>query len=323
MGPRRAVQVGLKFAREELASPVRGHEPAMLRRGFVSAERWLYPNAHVAPQDYLSYLTISTRVYHLNSPVTISLFKNKIAFQDSLEARGLARHAPRFHATVLDGHLYARTSLDAVDGFVVKPAMGNGGRDVLVVPTPDELVARSPQWEAHVVQERILSRGWAAELSPDALPTARVLALRDPVSNEAFVAAAVLQFGTRKSGNVDNFGAGGIAARIDVDTGELSAAVGMPNSAQRQVFSHHPERGGQIEGRRIPGWSEVVRLTEALMAGFPEAIHIGWDIHPGPDGPVLIEGNTSPNVNIFQAHGPLLTDPRIHRFYRHHGVLRG
>jgi hypothetical protein len=40
------------------------------------------------------------------------------------------------------------------------------------------------------------------------------------------------------------------------------------------------------------------------------------------DGPVLIEGNNHSDVNLIQAHRPLLANARVRAFYERHGILR-
>lgn len=35
----------------------------------------------------------------------------------------------------------------------------------------------------------------------------------------------------------------------------------------------------------------------------------------------FLEGNTNSDVKIIQVHGELLKDPKIKRFYQHHGVV--
>jgi hypothetical protein len=40
------------------------------------------------------------------------------------------------------------------------------------------------------------------------------------------------------------------------------------------------------------------------------------------DGPVLIEGNNKSDVNLIQAHRPLLANARVRAFYERHGLLR-
>jgi hypothetical protein len=70
------------------------------------------------------------------------------------------------------------------------------------------------------------------------------------------------------------------------------------------IFSTHPLTGAPIAGREVPSWNEVLDLARRAHAAFPDHVAIGWDIAILEDGPALVEGNKSPDLDIIQrTHG--------------------
>ena len=67
-------------------------------------------------------------------------------------------------------------------------------------------------------------------------------------------------------------------------------------------------------------------LTAVIVLAFIALVHLvrlflGWDVVVTADGIRLLEGNANTGMNVLQVHGPLLSDPRIRRFYESHGGL--
>lgn len=111
---------------------------------------------------------------------------------------------------------------------------------------------------------------------------------------------------------VDNFHAGGVAAKVDMRTGTLGRAtdVGMrPDIGWRD---RHPDTDAQITGRVLPLWAETRELATRAHAAFPDRLLIGWDVAITRDGPMLIEGNSGPDLDIIQRiHGEPLGNTRF------------
>jgi hypothetical protein len=94
------------------------------------------------------------------------------------------------------------------------------------------------------------------------------------------------------------------AASVDLETGRLGAMTGDKPECLSQWHERHPVTGVDIVGRLVPGWDQVVDLAERAHGVIRDRILVGWDIAVTPDGPVLIEGNSYPDVHYPQ---------RIHR----------
>jgi hypothetical protein len=94
------------------------------------------------------------------------------------------------------------------------------------------------------------------------------------------------------------------AAAVDLKTGRLGPMTGDKPECLSQWHDRHPVTGVEVLGRSVPGWDEVVALVERTHRVINDRILVGWDVALTPDGPVLLEGNSYPDVHYPQ---------RIHR----------
>ncbi len=207
-----------------------------------------------------------------------------------------------------------RTTLPDADLFI-KPSRGRGGAGaVLFIAVGggrfrrhgrtrtiggEDLLARLSRWSRRrrvLVQERLVNHADISGLSPVALSTARILTIRDERGEPTPVAGAFrMAVGVKV---VDNFHAGGIAAPIDLRTGTLGSATALEPFSPRHAI--HPATGERIAGRAIPQWDRALDLVRRAHAAFPGVVIVGWDVAITPSGPVLVEGNAAPDVDIHQ-----------------------
>ena len=299
--------------------------PGLWQRGFLSSRAYLYPGIEDRSVPYLSDAAVERHVPRINAPTAQGLLEDKLVFYEALVARGLAAQAPEVFGVVVGGRFRPRVPssvhrLRAQDRVVVKPVRGSGGRGVRVVSGPDIVASVEAAGSGVLVQELITgARDWAGS-SERCLNTVRLVVLRLD-DGSPLLAGAVHRFGTAASGFVDNVSAGGLCSRIDLDDGRLGPAVGLPRRAERVEHDVHPDTGRRLTGATVPQWQQVRELALDLMAHFPEADHVGWDVCLSDRGPLVVEGNGSmPNLNVLQFSGPFLQDGRVREFYRRHGL---
>ena len=99
---------------------------------------------------------------------------------------------------------------------------------------------------------------------------------------------------------VDNLHAGGIAAAVDLDGGTLGPASNLGADSRLGWLDRHPDTGAAITGMQLPRWDEVRAFALRSHRAFADRILVGWDIAITPDGPVLVEGNGAPDLDIMQ-----------------------
>src|SRR4051794_16453738 len=118
-----------------------------------------------------------------------------------------------------------------------------------------------------VISDFVEQHDRLAAIYPNTTNTMRVMTFRDVDTDEPFVAFAGHRFGTQRSEPVDNFGAGGLSAGIDLETGVLERGMRrVPRassgpgrgSSEMEWIDQHPDTGAQITGTKIPHWQSVV-----------------------------------------------------------------
>ncbi len=203
------------------------------------------------------------------------------------------------------------------EDLFIKPRQGNGGhnaerwdyigQDMYQNSSGEKfsksdllanLLAQSVK-DDFIIQPRLVNHPALADISNDALSTVRVLTCRNEqgvpeVTNVAFRMAV--------GGNsvVDNFHQGGLAAPVDIKTGAIGQAsdIGIkPGMGWRDV---HPVSGVRFKDRILPDWQTVLDLACNAHKAFPQRIMVGWDVAMLKDGPMIIEGNGKPDLDIHQ-----------------------
>jgi hypothetical protein len=268
--------------------------------------------------DYLSRAETKRGAFlllrrYLRSPEKTSL-GNKLRFFERCEAHDLRTMPVLAHAESGVLHFVEGNELPARDLFL-KPTNGRGGvgsdwwacdgdgyRSSAGVQMTREALTQHilelSQIEPYLVAPRLTCHRDLADLSNGALSTARIVTVRN--ERGGFEATdAVFRMAVGSNTIVDNFHAGGLAANVAMETGELSRATDLalrPDVGWRDV---HPS-GAMITGRKLPFWPEAIELVERAHMAFPDRILIGWDVALLAGGPCIIEGNGAPDLDIHQ-----------------------
>jgi putative polysaccharide biosynthesis protein len=235
-------------------------------------------------------------------------------------------------------HVDAKTqppALPQTDLFV-KPVAGRGGTgaerwdyiapNLFASPNGEQLtssallkrlVERSRQ-RPLLVQPRLRPHRELAAISTGALPTIRVVTCLDEQGRPEVV-AAMLRSSIGRNVTVDNLHAGGMGALIDVPTGRLGPASDLGSDSRVGWFSTHPDTGAPVESRVLPYWDEAKRLAADAHRHFNDRVLIGWDVAILDDGPILIEGNGNPDLDILQRFMRIgFREHRLGELLRHH-----
>jgi hypothetical protein len=172
--------------------------------------------------------------------------------------------------------------------------------------------------ERYLIQRRLVPHPELAGLSADVLTTVRMVTILDETGGYE-ATHAVYRMPNHPGAKVDNFHAGGLAAKVDIETGELGPASDIGLHPNSDWHAKHPLSGAQISGRKLPFWKETLDLARRAHAAMPERAVIGWDIAIVVDGPVMIEGNGGADLDIIQrAHREPMGDSRFGELLAHH-----
>jgi len=185
--------------------------------------------------------------------------------------------------------------------------------------TRDQLTARineASMQRAQLVTRRLRNHPEIADLAVESLITFRVFTCFD-AKGEPVVTHAMLRTVSKLEPAWDTEEE--YAAAVDVDTGRLGKMCGDADMAPDAWWEKHPKTGAAVTGRVIQNWPAVADLARRAHRVFNGRMIIGWDLALGPDGPVVIEGNSDADTHFLQrVHRQMIGRSRMEPLLRHH-----
>jgi alpha-L-glutamate ligase-like protein len=212
-----------------------------------------------------------------------------------------------------------------LDSFVVKPAQGSGGDGILVITGRSKrkreafrlssgVLISMGEIEHHIsnivggqyslsgnrdkalIEYCVHFDPTFADVSYQGVPDVRVVVYR------GYPAMAMVRLPTRASDGKANLHQGAVGTGVDLATGQT--LVGVLNDA---IVEEHPDTGALVAGLRIPQWDFILESSargyEVTGLGY-----LGVDMVIDNDkGPLILEMNARPGLNIQIANGTGLT----------------
>lgn len=319
------------------------------QRGFLSRAEVLYDFEGYDPRDYLTDYERYVETRGINGRFGIAL-DNKLLFHRLMA--DFEGRLPELHGIIEDGNFRPiadpdedrgpiRPAIEWVEGTMVpgetrvlKWILGGGGHNIrFLTRTEDgwridgepigraQLDSELAGLDEYIVTDFVAQAAYADDFYPETTNTLRLVTMWDPEEDEPFLARGIHRIGTRETAPMDNWTQGGLGAEIDPETGELGESVTFPFDGELIWRETHPNTGARIEGTAIPGWERIREDLLSMAETVPYLPYVGWDLVVTAPGEFeIIEANNYPGVKSLQVHRPLLTDERIRRFYRAHGV---
>lgn len=315
-------------------------------RGFLSSSTRLY-ELHAAQSDLYEYVNDRewVRTWSVVPEPFRTILGNKVLFATYLEALGHTEVMPPLRGVVLGGEAlpyegasrFRRGDVAELvaeapqSGVVCRPISGQGAKGTKLIKARDaegglSAVARQVRGLARgqdlLLTDLVAGHPEVTVLYPEAVNTTRILTVWPRGGSGPVIARPVVQrIGTSESAPFDGWARGGLASEVSLETGTLSAALRRRAGERVQRHSQHPDSGVPLMGRRLPFWEETKAAALRVAGSLPGVRIALWEVVIGPDGPVLIEGNHSPGIQLFQVHQPLLRDPAVCEVYMGAGVL--
>ena len=81
----------------------------------------------------------------------------------------------------------------------------------------------------------------------------------------------------------------------------MKVLIGTEDGFELGVLETHPKTGHSLVNFRVPYWQAARDMVIDAARKFAPIKTIGWDVAITPDGPVIIEGNTSWGIDHFSA----------------------
>ena len=241
-------------------------------------------------------------VRRMNDKSYWHFFDNKTEFNQLF-----AEYIPR-KWLLIDAHTdlnALRDMMETLPRLIGKPLEGSSGQGILKYEPKDwadgpaafreRLVADG----IGILEEIVVQHPAMASLCPTSVNTCRIATLLG--DKQQGIVYAFLRIGNGKV--MDNVDCGGMAARIDLDSGTL-LTVGADKAGNR--YAKHPITGTDIVGFKIPYWEEAKEMCLKAAQIVPQLRFVAWDVAITEQGPTFIEGNSFPShaVPQFAAHYP-------------------
>lgn len=200
----------------------------------------------------------------------------------------------------------------------VKPVHGSYGRGTFSLSSYDKLkktfnsnvnkevsfeeiitAGNNKNYKGLLIQSCLIPHPLLAESVGSNTSCVRVILIRD--SEEVFIHRAFWKI-ARSHNITDNFSYGkhgNLLADIDIKTGITKRVItGLwPNTACETL---HPDSGKELLGFQIPDWYHAKEQCIKASHIFPGLSLQSWDIAFCENGPVLMELNTEPNLEVPQ-----------------------
>ncbi|MBD3869313.1 MAG: alpha-L-glutamate ligase-like protein [Acidobacteria bacterium] len=260
-------------------------------------------------------------IYPRNPRKAFRSVDDKLICKEILSAAGVPVPATLF---VVHGHrqlLALAELIDTLPGFVVKPARASGGKGILVVrrngdgrlvspgSRGDRVVTTADVLE-HIAQilaglvtpARLDETVFLEELlEPDGvlgamawrgLPDIRVIVDRGrPVM-------AMVRVPTAASAGRANLHQGALGLGVDMESGRTTLAI-----LGNRKLTTHPDTGHPLEPVTVPHWETILAMSRKAGASV-ELGYVGVDLILDRNrGPLVIELNARPGLNIQLANG--------------------
>ena len=201
------------------------------------------------------------------------------------------------------------------DDFVIKPARGSGGGGIIVITQKEGELWYSPGGKSYsleqikkhltdiifgiysfglndhaIIEQRIDQHPLMSKLSPLGLADVRIILHKDaPI-------LCMSRIPTLESDGKANLHQGALGIGINIQTGLTTHALLKDN-----FVTHHPDTNIELIGFAIPYWEQVMEMSRVAAKCVPLK-YLGIDISIGVSGPVLLEINVRPGLQIQNAN---------------------
>lgn len=193
--------------------------------------------------------------------------------------------------------------------IIYKPLKGHMGGGIEVYEINDknaaEIYRELMELPEGVIEEYVIQHHILSQLCKSSLNTLRIVTITSksmPVTPEgAFT--DIVYIAIRIGGGtavVDNLHAGGMVVLIDLQSGITITDGG---DAEGNIYKTHPVSGATIKGVKIPFFEETKRMVYEMCSMESVEGYLGWDIGITENGPVLIEVNANPGIDVLSTAG--------------------
>ena len=250
-------------------------------------------------------------IYPNNPRKYFQYANNKLLTKKTLESAGVSVPKTFMEVSYFFELQKIEKEMKLHHSFVIKPSSGSGGNGILVIDKYRDGIWFSVSGKKYtlemikkhiadiifgvysfglndtaIVEERIIQEESISKLSPLGLADIRMINYKNKNI------AAMLRIATCASDGKANLHQGGIGVSIDIDKGVTCFA-----QIKREDITHHPDTNEPLLNVNIPYWNQLKQLCEQTSRLIPMN-YLGIDIALGVNGPIILEVNARPGIEI-------------------------
>jgi len=237
------------------------------------------------------------------------ILKDKHLFYRYMKDIGLP--TPAVFAYIINGELFD-IDMQSIDinklkskkNYFIKSIDVDRGAGVTLINDHDDFILKQKMFSngRFVLQERLTQHSELNRLYSASVNTLRLLTVKEK-NDKVKMLVGCLRVGTLKSGNVDNWGKGGIAVGIKKDGSLYKYGFYKPYNGLGNINkeNYHPESKVEFENFIIPNFKIAVDIVIKAHEKYFYGLHsIGWDMAITENGCSFIEGNDKWITALFQ-----------------------
>lgn len=237
------------------------------------------------------------KVIKANNPNDIHYFKNKVDFNIFYQSY-IGRDW--LHSVQMSKSEFS-SFIEKHHCAIIKPIDDWEGNGICLVHFDDyDVESLYKDYKSkNILIEEVVKQHNEMMFNNKSVNTIRVYSIFDSTKQKAFIIKTALRAGVGNS-IVDNSHGGGMAYEVDVESGHIISS-GWSHIITDNII--HPGSNICMLGRTIPYWNELKIMVTRAAEMMPSVKFIGWDVAITDNGPLLIEGNHDPDLDIMEFVG--------------------
>lgn len=170
--------------------------------------------------------------------------------------------------------------------------------------TVEQFLGEVKKLRNYLITEYLFPHPYLSEFSNQSVNCIRYTAGR--VDDRMIPIKCFIRFGTKQTGYVENYGAGGVLCFINQDG--LFSQGNMYNFQldKNEIINNHPDNGKRLSGT-IPMWDEIEKVVRLFGSHFPQLNYLGFDFAVTDKNKIkILEINSFTTLSTLQFYNSIL-----------------
>lgn len=180
--------------------------------------------------------------------------------------------------------------------------------------TENTILQKLKTLKNYIVTEYLFPHAEFAKYCSDSVGSIRYILARNS-DNEVINIYSALRVGTKNSGNVDNYSAGGVQCILKNGEYDYGYIYDSKNGTNL-IIQNHPDNGIRLAGK-IPLWNDIVMASHKIAKAMPQLTYMGIDFCVTNENKVkIIEINSLPSFRFVQVDKSVFEKDLSGNFFR-------